>query len=137
MKMSDYKYSKETNGFYIEGVSDFIPEDAVSISEDTYNELMLGQSQGKQITSDKKGNPVLSDPPAATKEQLTIVAEAKKASLMAEASVAISPLQDAVDLEDSTDEEEALLKSWKQYRVALNRLDISKAPDIAWPVKPE
>ncbi|MRT07014.1 tail fiber assembly protein [Pantoea agglomerans] len=135
--MSDYKYSKETNGFYVDGVSDFIPEDAVSISEQTYNELMLGQSQGKQITSDKKGNPVLSDPPEETKEQLAIVAEAKRASLMAEASVALSPLQDAVDLGDSTAEEESLLKSWKQYRVALNRLDLSKAPDISWPVKPD
>jgi len=135
--MSDYKYSKETNGFYVDGVSDFIPEDAVSISEQTYNELMLGQSQGKQITSDKKGNPVLSDPPEATKEQLAIVAEAKRASLMAEASVALSPLQDAVDLGDSTAEEESLLKSWKQYRVALNRLDLSRAPDISWPVKPD
>lgn len=135
--MVDYKYSKETNGFYVDGVSDFIPEDAVIISVDKYNELMLGQSQGKQITSDKKGNPVLSDPPAATKEQLAIVAEAKRGSLMAEASVAVSPLQDAVDLGDSTAEDEVLLKSWKQYRVALNRLDISKAPDISWPVKPE
>lgn len=135
--MSDYKYSKETNGFYKDDINDFIPEDAVSISVDTYNELMSGQSQGKQITSDKNGNPVLSDPPTATKEQLAIIAEAKRSSLMAEASVAVLPLQDAVDLGEASTDEEALLKSWKQYRVALNRLDISKAPDITWPVKPE
>ncbi|HGG8849775.1 TPA: tail fiber assembly protein [Enterobacter roggenkampii] len=134
--MVDYKYSKETNGFYVEGVSEFIPHDVVSISVEKYNELMLGQSQGKQIAADKEGNPVLLDPPAATKEQLIIIAEAKRASLMAGASVAISPLQDAVDLGDSTPEEEALLKKLKQYRVELNRLDISKAPDISWPVKP-
>ncbi|OUR39426.1 phage tail protein [Enterobacter roggenkampii] len=134
--MVDYKYSKETNGFYVDGVSEFIPQDVVSISVEKYNELMLGQSQGKEIAADKDGNPVLLDPPAATKEQLIIIAEAKRASLMAGASVAISPLQDAVDLGDSTPEEEALLKKLKQYRVELNRLDISKAPDISWPVKP-
>ncbi|ENX4473201.1 tail fiber assembly protein [Enterobacter roggenkampii] len=134
--MIDYKYSKETNGFYVDGVSEFIPQDVVSISVEKYNELMLGQSQGKEIAADKDGNPVLLDPPAATKEQLIIIAEAKRASLMAGASVAISPLQDAVDLGDSTPEEEALLKKLKQYRVELNRLDISKAPDISWPVKP-
>lgn len=134
--MVDYKYSKETNGFYVDGVSEFIPQDVVSISVEKYNELMLGQSQGKQIAADKEGNPVLLDPPAATKEQLIIIAEAKRASLMAGASVAISPLQDAVDLGDSTPEEEALLKKLKQYRIELNRLDISKAPDISWPVKP-
>ncbi len=134
--MVDYKYSKETNGFYVDGVSEFIPQDVVSISVEKYNELMLGQSQGKEIAADKDGNPVLLDPPAATKEQLIIIAEAKCASLMAGASVAISPLQDAVDLGDSTPEEETLLKKLKQYRVELNRLDISKAPDISWPVKP-
>ncbi|WP_196089654.1 tail fiber assembly protein [Enterobacter roggenkampii] len=134
--MADYKYSKETNGFYVDGVSEFIPQDVVSISVEKYNELMLGQSQGKEIAADKDGNPVSLDPPAATKEQLIIIAEAKRASLMAGASVAISPLQDAVDLGDSTPEEEALLKKLKQYRVELNRLDISKAPDISWPVKP-
>ncbi|EFK2027632.1 tail fiber assembly protein [Escherichia coli] len=134
--MVDYKYSKETNGFYVDGVSEFIPQDVVSISVEKYNELMLGQSQGKEIAADKDGNPVLLDPPAATKEQLIIIAEAKRASLMAGASVAISPLQDAVDLGDSTPEEETLLKKLKQYRVELNRLDISKAPDISWPVKP-
>lgn len=134
--MVDYKYSKETNGFYVDGLSEFIPQDVVSISVEKYNELMLGQSQGKEIAADKDGYPVLLDPPAATKEQLIIIAEAKRASLMAAASVAISPLQDAVELGDSTPEEEALLKKLKQYRVELNRLDISKAPDISWPVKP-
>ncbi|HAX3031324.1 TPA: tail fiber assembly protein [Escherichia albertii] len=29
-----------------------------------------------------------------------------------------------------------LLLTWKTYRVLLNRVDTSVAPDIEWPVKP-
>lgn len=64
------------------------------------------------------------------------VAEQKKSELMAVAERAIAPLQDAVDLGMATDAEAALLLEWKKYRVLLNRVDISKAPDIAWPDKP-
>ncbi|EPS8493932.1 tail fiber assembly protein [Yersinia enterocolitica] len=61
---------------------------------------------------------------------------AKLNALMTEAGICIAPLQDAVDLDDATPEEVALLKAWKQYRVALNRLDLSTAPEIEWPIKP-
>ncbi|WP_354636978.1 tail fiber assembly protein (plasmid) [Morganella morganii] len=63
-------------------------------------------------------------------------AEAQKQYLLSEAAEAIAPLQDAVDLGMATQEEEALLKAWKKYRVLLNRVDTSTAPDIVWPVKP-
>lgn len=39
-----------------------IPESAVEISQDKYIELLNGQAQGKQIITDKTGNPVLIDP---------------------------------------------------------------------------
>ena len=48
----------------------------------------------------------------------------------------IAPLQDAVDLAESTEEELAHLQAWKKYRVLLNRLDTSTAPDIEWPDPP-
>lgn len=74
--------------------------------------------------------------PPLTREQLVAEAEAKKQYLLSEAADAIAPLQDAVDLDMATPEEEALLKEWKKYRVLLNRVDTSAAPDITWPVKP-
>ncbi|EOM6987716.1 tail fiber assembly protein, partial [Escherichia coli] len=49
---------------------------------------------------------------------------------------AIAPLQDAVDLEMATDDEQALLLAWKKYRVLLNRVDTSTAPDVEWPAVP-
>lgn len=46
------------------------------------------------------------------------------------------PLQDAVDLEIATEEERSLLEAWNKYRVLLNRVDTSTAPDIEWPANP-
>lgn len=74
--------------------------------------------------------------PPPTKEQLVTAAESEKQYLMTEAGAKISVLQDAVDLDMATPEEESALKAWKKYRVLLNRVDTSTAPDIAWPVKP-
>ena len=59
-----------------------------------------------------------------------------KNSLMQVASEHIAPLQDAVDLEIATEEETSLLEAWKKYRVLLNRVDTSTAPDIEWPAVP-
>ncbi|MBI0732212.1 tail fiber assembly protein [Escherichia coli] len=63
-------------------------------------------------------------------------AEETKNSLMQAANEHIAPLQDAVDLEIATEEEASLLAAWKKYRVLLNRVDTSVAPDIEWPAVP-
>ncbi|WP_150320925.1 tail fiber assembly protein, partial [Enterobacter hormaechei] len=57
--------------------------------------------------------------------------------LLAGAAEAISPLQDAVDLSMASEAETASLSAWKKYRVLLNRVDTSKAPDIEWPEVPD
>ncbi len=36
-------------------------------------------------------------------------------------------------MEIATEEENSLLEAWKKYRVLLNRVDTSTAPDIEWP----
>ncbi|ONH52903.1 hypothetical protein BLL36_18270 [Pseudomonas cedrina subsp. cedrina] len=58
--------------------------------------------------------------------------------LLSVAAIRIAPLQDAADLDEATTAEVALLKKWKQYRVAVNR--VPDQPDyplsITWPVEP-
>ena len=57
---------------------------------------------------------------------------------MAEANLRISVLQDAVDLEMATAEEEAALKSWRRYRVLLSRAQSdAKYPDVKLPQRPD
>nr|WP_231130412.1 tail fiber assembly protein [Providencia stuartii] len=72
-----------------------------------------------------------------SKQQFIVCAEYKKKDAFNEASFAIAPLQDAIDLGIATDKELMQLNAWKQYRVALNRIDTSAAPDIDWPEKPQ
>lgn len=55
--------------------------------------------------------------------------------LLAQAAIAIAPLQDAVDLDDATAAETALLTKWKQYRVAVNRIVLTLT-DPFWPSQP-
>nr|EIQ9988437.1 tail fiber assembly protein [Escherichia coli] len=69
--------------------------------------------------------------------ELIAQAEETRAQLMSEANQRIIPLQDASDLGIATDEELSQLKAWKTYRVLLSRVDVSKAPDVDWPEKPE
>lgn len=75
-------------------------------------------------------------PPVPTPENIISTNTATKTFLLALATVAIAPLQDAVDLDDATDADLALLKKWKQYRVAVNRIELTlKEP--AWPDQPK
>ncbi|HHH2926866.1 tail fiber assembly protein [Citrobacter farmeri] len=61
------------------------------------------------------------------------VAAQKKGFLLAEANIAITPLQDAIDLDMATDAEKSLLLAWKKYRVLLMRVDTAKP---VWPTLP-
>lgn len=135
-------YSATTNGFYdpdIKALYDEAkswPEDAIKITDATYQSLLAGQNEGKSIFPNAKGRPVLIDPPALTGMELLANAERQQTALMNAASEAMAPLQDAVDIEEATETELAKLTAWKKYRVELNRLDLSTVPDITWPEVP-
>lgn len=81
------------------------------------------------------GSQWVADPDAEKQAQIRD-AESMKKALMQAAGEKISTLQDAVELELATDDETAQLEQWKKYRVLLNRIDTSTAPDISWPKQP-
>lgn len=132
-------YSAETNGFYSLGThGDSRPADAVEISDELYFSCLAGQSRGLSIQPGSDGYPILTEQPPQSPEQILASALALRDSLLATATLRINPLQDAVDLDDATDADAALLKKWKQYRVAVNRIpDQVGFPDkIDWPLQP-
>lgn len=138
-----YYYSAIDNAFYPFSLQSIYlkagtwPKNGIQVDEAIYQEFAINEPpRGKQRTANKKGLPAWADIPPPTSEQLITEAEQQKQSLLAEANTAIAPLQDAVDLGMSTDEEAAALQEWKKYRVMLNRVDTSLAPDIDWPEKP-
>lgn len=59
------KFSASTNGFYDDTIhtAEQIPADAVDITAERHIELLNGQSDGKVITSNAEGYPILVTPP--------------------------------------------------------------------------
>ncbi len=113
-----------------DGENDWVPPEGTTV-------IAAGDSGAGIGWTYKDG--VFTPPPApeVPKEDLVAQAEQQKANLMSEGSQTISILQDAVDLGMATDDEKTQLTAWKKYRVLLNRVDTSRAPDITWPSKPE
>ncbi|MFG0501124.1 tail fiber assembly protein [Pseudomonas putida] len=74
----------------------------------------------------------------AAAEQLLATVVAEQAQRRAMADAAIAPLQDAVELDEATEAEAALLKEWKRYRVALSRVaeQAGYPAMIDWPTPP-
>lgn len=68
--MSQKYYSASTNGFYDSDIHETMPGDAVAITDEKWLSLITGQSEGKVITSDNDGNPVLADQPERTNEEI-------------------------------------------------------------------
>lgn len=80
-------------------------------------------------------------PPAApvvppTAAEILSTNTAQRNALLTQAGSAIAPLQDAEDLDEATAEETALLKAWKQFRIAVNRVDLTQL-NAAWPNAPQ
>jgi len=66
-------------------------------------------------------------------------AKAQRDALLTAANLRKNALQDAVDIDEATPAEIALLTLWKKYTVALTRLEEQAGfpESINWPVKPE
>lgn len=116
-------------------IYDYFPHDLVWVDV-TSASPMPSQNWNAYHSDDSDWQFTPPEEPVLTPEQKLADNTARRDILMTEAGLRIAPLQDAVDLDDATPEEVALLKKWKQYRVALNRLNLSVDP-IAWPDKPE
>lgn len=54
-------YSASARGFYVTGLNDDIPSDAVLITFAEHQSLMAGQAAGQEIAPDANGFPVLVD----------------------------------------------------------------------------
>nr|DAH48992.1 MAG TPA: tail fiber assembly protein [Caudoviricetes sp.] len=64
------------------------------------------------------------------------LADQKRKQLIEDAGLAISILQDAVELGEATEGDKELLRLWKTYRLRLSRISIAAEPEIEWPKPP-
>ncbi|EMU8849703.1 tail fiber assembly protein [Proteus mirabilis] len=75
--------------------------------------------------------------PPLTQEQLTAQALELKRRLMGEVRTETSLLQSKLLLGRISEDEKISLNQWLDYLDELEAIDISLAPDIEWPQKPE
>lgn len=117
---------------------------SIRITDEQYREALDGMRTGLRVTIEDGFKVVLVPPPERplepepTPEDLTVSALLERDQRLSVAAIRIAPLQDAVDLGDATENDLANLKSWKQYRVALNRveLQVTFPQAINWPIAP-
>lgn len=119
-------YSRSTNGFYVHDIHAAMPDDVIEITQAQHQELILGQSNGKIISSDENGKPVLIDPPQPTTEQLAAQARSKRDALLSAC--------DWTQTNDAPVDKEA----WATYRQALRDVpEQAGFPEtINWPIPP-
>lgn len=129
-------YSKRTNGFYDENISDEIPDDAVEITDDKWMELLNGQGEGKVISAGENGYPVLTDPPPPSHEQLIAIAETEKKSRLDHAMYVTAMWRTELQLGIISDADKSRLTAWIGYHKAVQSVDTQSAPDIEWPSEP-
>ncbi|HIB8991130.1 TPA: tail fiber assembly protein [Citrobacter braakii] len=142
--MNNYFYSASQNVFIANGsqlleTSEF--SDAVSVSDDVFNEFFKSVFDGMRRVGGIDGMPAWENIPPPTEEEIKAIAivsaEQKKARLIAEAMNTISLWQTELQLGIISDDDKTSLIAWMKYIQALNSIDTSTAPDIEWLVKPE
>ncbi|EEJ2566847.1 MULTISPECIES: tail fiber assembly protein [Enterobacteriaceae] len=136
--MQKYVFSAKKNAFFpVELKSSYQkagewPNDGIEIEDSVATEFMQEPPEGK-YRNVIAGMPAWVDIPPPTQEELSAVAELKKANLRMRADSEINWRQDAVDAGVATEEETAALSEWKRYRVLLMRVDTEKP---VWPTTP-
>ncbi|RUT65581.1 hypothetical protein CKG00_03515 [Morganella morganii] len=137
-----YIFDKKTNAFYPVAMkreyenAGMWPESGVEITEEIFASFR-NPPEGKMLGSDKKGNPVWVDVPPLTREQHIAIAESQKQALIAEVHTETEMLRTKLALRRIKPDEEVLLNAWLDYLDELEAVDVSAAPDITWPVKPQ
>ncbi|ARC40760.1 MULTISPECIES: tail fiber assembly protein [Citrobacter] len=116
--------------------SNDVPENAIPIADELYQELIEGQGKGRFIQADNNGKPILVDGVSVTDEQQLNQIANQKQFLLNKANAEIAWRQDAFDMDIATEEEVSALKLWKEYRITLMRMEISTVTDISWPNQP-
>lgn len=109
-------YSKSTKGFYTPDIhGDNIPMDVVEISDEWYQNLMNGQSEGLVVSPDRKGYPSLSKP-IITQDQLRADERCWRDTELRRADVELNKVQDGMGVGSVT--------AWREYRCALRNLTL-------------
>ncbi|APJ90431.1 tail fiber assembly protein [Escherichia coli] len=134
-----YFYDAVDNGFYIEPESRFIPESAIEISVNLYNQFAgIAWPEGKMLGADSTGLPAWVDAPPPTHEELIEITQSERQLLINQANEYMNSKQwpGKAAIGRLKGDELAQYNLWLDYLDALELVDTSGAPDIEWPTPP-
>ncbi|MBW9528665.1 tail fiber assembly protein [Escherichia coli] len=133
-----YFYDAVDNGFYIEPESRFIPESAIEISVNLYNQFAgIAWPEGKMLGADSTGLPAWVDAPPPKHEEQIAAAEQYRQQRLQQIDEVTADWRVELMLGDISDEDKAKLSEWMAHKKAVKAVDTSTAPDVIWPEQPE
>lgn len=139
MENNTYIYSAKENAFFIKTSAALFggkwPDDAVDVANSVFDAFAVTPREGKQRLPDGNGLPSWHDIPPEVIDYAAL-ADAEKDQRIASAKETISLWQSELLLGDISDEDRTALKAWVAYIKAVQQVDITAAPDIAWPEIP-
>ncbi|MCC3745336.1 tail fiber assembly protein [Rouxiella badensis] len=125
-------YFTRDYGFTPNSISEF----SVEISDERWEELIKGQSNGKVILYDEKGFPNLGDPIVLNHEQMIYGVEQKKNYILQEITNKTQIWQTQLALGIITDANKVMLTLWMDYARKIIEIDSNDYHDINWPTSP-
>lgn len=126
--MEKIYFSPSTDSFYFESLNGSqIPSDVITIVAEKYDTLMAGIAQGKFLTHDSDGNPILVDQPSLPVPALIEICKANAKSKLAD-----------TDWSQTADVGELLINQpeFTAYRAELRSIYFNPVPNPVWPVEP-
>ncbi|SPW32309.1 Caudovirales tail fibre assembly protein [Edwardsiella tarda] len=90
--------------------------------------------EGMQPISESEAMEIINPPP--TKDDLIKAAEQEKVVLLSEVESKTKLWQTQLALGIITEKDKEMLTEWMRYAQQIDNVNISLAPDIAWPSKP-
>jgi hypothetical protein len=112
----------------VEGSGWAPPEGCIAVESDVAS---IGWTYANGLFAAPEPEPA----PVPTPAEILAANTSIKTYLLTQAALSIAPLQDAVDLGSATAAETTKLQSWKQYRVDVNRMDLTQISPV-WPTVP-
>ncbi|MGR6061138.1 tail fiber assembly protein [Escherichia coli] len=145
MTNSNYSFSPSMNAFYENSLRETFyeiknawPADAVEVSDEIAATFMTVTPPTGKMLGAVEGQPVWTDIPPLTQEQLIVAADVEKQTRIDAANAYMNGKQwpGKAAMGRLTDAEKTQYNAWLDYLDALELVDTSGAPDIEWPTPP-
>ncbi|KAB0545596.1 tail fiber assembly protein [Pantoea stewartii subsp. stewartii] len=143
--MMSYVFSPATNGFFLQELeaeyhnSGIWPADGIEVSDEVFVKFSATPPEGKMRGVGSDSMPVWIDIPPPTQDELVSAATITRQALISQANTFMNSRQwpGKAALGRLKEDDLALYNKWLDYLDALYAVDLAKAPQITWPIKPD